>query len=212
VLLLLDFDGTITDRDTLDLIAGRYAPEAFAAGERAFARGEITLNELIAAEFAAVRATREELLALLREEVGVRPGLPELVDFCRERFIEPVIVSSGFRELIEPFLTWHGLRLPVVAHRATFTHDGAIVDFLERAACPACGEPCKRAGLPDLAAGRQVAYVGDGASDRCGAEAADLVFARGSLAQHLGARRIPYQPFDDFYDVRAGLAAFLAPA
>jgi 2-hydroxy-3-keto-5-methylthiopentenyl-1-phosphate phosphatase len=114
--------------------------------------------------------------------------------------------------VIEPFLVWHGLSLPVVAHRAAFSREGTTLTFLERDVCARCGEPCKRVALPALARGRNIAYAGDGYSDRCGAAAADLVFARASLATYLRREGVAFTPFDDLYDVRAGLAAFLDPA
>jgi 2-hydroxy-3-keto-5-methylthiopentenyl-1-phosphate phosphatase len=54
--------------------------------------------------------------------------------------------------------------------------------------------------------------VGDGWSDRCAAKAADVVFARGSLAQHLTDEGVAYVPFEDMNDVREGLRSYLAPA
>jgi 2-hydroxy-3-keto-5-methylthiopentenyl-1-phosphate phosphatase len=64
--------------------------------------------------------------------------------------------------------------------------------------CDVCGEPCKRS---DVAALDGFAYAGDGFSDRCVAEAATQVFARDGLATYLGSKGVPYEPFDDFYDV-----------
>jgi 2-hydroxy-3-keto-5-methylthiopentenyl-1-phosphate phosphatase len=52
-----------------------------------------------------------------------------------------------------------------------------------------------------LANGGRSVYVGDGFSDRCGAEASDLVFARRGLAAYLGERGVPFEPFDDFFQV-----------
>jgi 2,3-diketo-5-methylthio-1-phosphopentane phosphatase len=212
VLLLLDFDGTITSDDTLDVIVKRYAPETWDPTEQALATGEMTLNEVIAYQFERVYADRDELVAFVRASVTVRPGLPELIDLCRERFIDPVVVSAGFVELIEPVLHDAGVALPVIAHHAAFSAAGGRVTFLERETCPICGEQCKRMVIPGLAAGRQVAYVGDGWSDRCGAKVADLAFARASLASYLADEGVPFVPFDDFGDVRRGLQAFLATA
>jgi len=212
VLLLLDFDGTLTDHDTLDLLVAEHAPGVWLEAERALTDGTMTLNELIAFEFGHVHATLDEALAVLRARVALRPGLEELIDFCHERFIDPVVVSSGFTEVIEPMLAWGGVKLPVVAHSAAFSPEGTTVTFLARESCDACGEPCKRMELDRLAAGRQIAYVGDGWSDRCAAKAADLVFARGTLAEHLAAEGVPFQPFDDLFDVRDGLRRYLSPA
>jgi 2-hydroxy-3-keto-5-methylthiopentenyl-1-phosphate phosphatase len=66
-----------------------------------------------------------------------------------------------------------------------------------------CGEPCKRADVADLGG---FVYVGDGFSDRCVAEAASRVFARDGLARYLDEKGVPYEPFDDFYDVDRALA------
>jgi 2,3-diketo-5-methylthio-1-phosphopentane phosphatase len=212
MLLLLDFDGTLTDVDTLDLLVAEHAPAIWAEAEHALTSGSMTLNEVIAFEFEHVRSTLEDALATLRSRVTLRPGLPELIAFCRERFIDPVVISSGFCELIEPVLAWGGVRLPVVAHSATFSAAGTTVAFLQRRICEVCGEQCKRMELDRLAVGRQVAYVGDGWSDRCAAKAADVVFARASLAQHLADEGVPYVPFEDLADVREGLRSYLAPA
>ncbi len=212
MLLVLDFDGTITDRDTLDFIVEQHAPGVFREAEKALQTGTMTLNEVIAYEFEHVTSSLDEVLALVRERITLRPGLPALVDFCRERFVDAVVVSSGFAEVIEPVLAWHDVSLPVIAHSVSFGPNGAAVTFIDRPPCPVCGEPCKRAELPRLAAGRRIAYVGDGWSDRCGAAAADLVFARSSLARHLTATGVAYEPFDDLVDVREGLARYLLPA
>ena len=111
--------------------------------------------------------------------------------------------------MIEPVLAWGGVRLPVVAHSATFSPAGTTVTFLERAVCPVCGEQCKRMELERLAVGRPIAYVGDGWSDRCAAKAADLVFARATLAEHLAEEGVAFVPFDDLLDVREGLRRYL---
>ena len=158
------------------------------------------------------RATRERSVASASSSVEWTCPNSNAITFCRERFIDPVVISSGFRELIEPVLAWGGVRLPVVAHSATFSGDGTIVEFLQRPICPVCGEQCKRMDLDRLSGGRQIAYVGDGWSDRCAAKAADVVFARASLAQHLADEGVAYVPFEDMTDVREGLRSYLAPA
>ncbi len=49
------------------------------------------------------------------------------------------------------------------------------------------------------------AFVGDGVSDRCIALAANRVFARAGLATWLDRQGVPYEPFEDFFDVAAAL-------
>ena len=194
--LVLDWDGTVTERDTLDLVLREFGDASvYRRVERELGRS-LTLHDVIAQEFATVRAPLEDVVDWLRERVRVRRGFRELAE--RER---PLILSSGFHELIEPLLEREGVRLEVLANRVEARPDGWHVVFRDEAACATCEEACKRAALPD----GEIVYVGDGYSDRCAALAADRVFATAGLARHLDAIGVRYEPFSDFLDVAAAL-------
>ena len=55
--------------------------------------------------------------------------------------------------------------------------------------------------------GTELVYVGDGYSDRCAAESADLVFARRGLASYLEERGVPFERFEDFHSIARRLAS-----
>ena len=61
----------------------------------------------------------------------MRPGLPELVAAH-----DPLIISAGFRELIEPVLAREGVVASVVANRIEPSPAGWRSFFLERDAVP----------------------------------------------------------------------------
>ncbi len=159
---------------------------------------KLTLHEVIALEFATVRAPLPEVVAWVVEHVRVRPGFRELVEQFR-----PVIVSSGFHELIEPVLAREGVEVELLANRLDPRPEGWRVVWRDEAVCAVCGEACKRGTLP--AGEGELVYVGDGYSDRCAALAADLVFARDGLADYLDSRAAPYGRFGDLRDVSAAL-------
>ena len=115
----------------------------------------------------------------------------------------PLVVSSGFHELISPVLDREGVELEVRANRLDPRADGWRVLFRSEEACPVCGEPCKRA---DVARLDGFTYVGDGFSDRCVALAAARVFARDGFARYLAARGVAFERFEDLRDVVQGLA------
>jgi 2-hydroxy-3-keto-5-methylthiopentenyl-1-phosphate phosphatase len=193
--LVLDWDGTVTVQDSLVQVIHEFGDPAILAELEPRVGVDLTLHEEIAAEFAAITAPLPEVVAWVLEHVQVRPGLTELA--ARE----PVVVSAGFHELIEPVLEREGVRLEVLANRVDPTPGGWAVRFRDETACATCGEPCKRGSL----AGEPYVYVGDGYSDRCAALAADRVFARDALAIHLDAHGVGYEPFDDLRDVAAAL-------
>jgi 2-hydroxy-3-keto-5-methylthiopentenyl-1-phosphate phosphatase len=176
-----------------------FGDEALYDAAEAKLGGELTLNEVIALEFESVRAPLDEVVEWMRQNVRVRPGFAELA-----RSHAPLIVSSGFRELIEPILEREGVRLEVVANRLDPRPDGWRVVFREADACGVCGEPCKRSDVAHAHDG--FVYVGDGYSDRCIALAATRVFARDGLASYLDSQGVAYEPFDDLRDVERALA------
>jgi 2-hydroxy-3-keto-5-methylthiopentenyl-1-phosphate phosphatase len=56
-----------------------------------------------------------------------------------------------------------------------------------------------------------VVHVGNGrVSDLCGALAADVAFAKDTLADELRERRVAYEPFTTLHDVVAGLERLAA--
>ena len=56
-------------------------------------------------------------------------------------------------------------------------------------------------------AGAQMIFVGDGLSDRYAAQAADLVFAKDSLATYCRQQSIEYVPFEGLAEIAAWLEA-----
>jgi 2-hydroxy-3-keto-5-methylthiopentenyl-1-phosphate phosphatase len=130
--------------------------------------------------------------------VALRAGFGALV----ERH-DPLVVSMGFHELIEPLLERDGISARVVANRLDPRPDGWRALFREQETCAVCGEPCKRSDVRDLDG---FLYVGDGFSDRCVAGAASRVFARDGLADYLASSGTAFEPFSDFHALEATLA------
>jgi 2-hydroxy-3-keto-5-methylthiopentenyl-1-phosphate phosphatase len=156
----------------------------------------LTLHEVIEVQFATVRAPLDDVVAWLVENVRVRPGFPELVERYR-----PLVVSSGFHELIEPLLAREGVEVELRANRLDPRPDGWRIRWRDESICPVCGEPCKRGSVVN----GPFVYAGDGYSDRCVALAAERVFARDGLAEYLDARGFDYEPFETLRDIAAQL-------
>jgi 2-hydroxy-3-keto-5-methylthiopentenyl-1-phosphate phosphatase len=196
---LLDWDGTVTERDTLDLLLQEYGDQEIYERVEGELGHTMTLNEVIAAEFASVTAPLEDVVPWLLENTRIRPGFADLA-----RAQRPLIVSSGFHETIEPLLEREGVRdaVELRANRLDPRPDGWRVRFRAQHSCATCDEPCKRKDLPE---GAEIVYAGDGYSDRCVALAADRVFARDGLAEWLASKNVEFEPLTDFYALAAEL-------
>jgi 2-hydroxy-3-keto-5-methylthiopentenyl-1-phosphate phosphatase len=198
VLIVVDWDGTATVEDTLIEAMKVFGDWGlYLEASAALKRGEITLHEEIRRDATGITAPLEKVQQWVVENVELRPGFHEFAEKHR-----PVIVSSNFRQLIEPMLAAQDLDLEVRANHVEWHPDGWRATFTNPDACGTCGEPCKRA---DLDGAEHIVYVGDGYSDRCAAQAADRVFARRALAQYLDERGVAYEPFETFYDIDRAL-------
>ena len=196
--LVVDWDGTVTVSDSLVLVLHRFGDPARLAELEPRVGVDLTLNAEIALEFETVTAPLAEVVAWVVDNVEVRAGFAELA--ARHA---PLVISAGFRELIDPVLAREEIELEVLANEVTARPDGWRVRFRDEAVCATCGEPCKRGGL----AGEPYVYVGDGYSDRCAALAAERVLARDGLAGYLDRRGVAYEPFEDLLDVAGALDA-----
>lgn len=207
MLIICDFDGTVTARDTNSALARRFAPDAYAGVEGRLAARELTLREVLSAEFESVTVGLDQVLEeALR--IPFRDGFREFLDVAAKNGDRVVLLSSGFRQVIEPMLAREGLddRVELLANDIELGEQGGRIEWRALPTCDLCGEPCKRHDVARLRAihagsGEQVAFVGDGMSDRCGAESADVVLARDGLASYLDERDAPYRSWDDFHDV-----------
>jgi 2-hydroxy-3-keto-5-methylthiopentenyl-1-phosphate phosphatase len=207
--LVVDFDGTITQEDVLDEIARTFGDdEVYREVDEALDRNGITLHEVLRREFEPVRAPLGEVLEWVHANASIRPGFRELVELARARGWRVVVVSSGFRQLIEPMLERAGIQgLELVSNEVDPDPEGWRITFFDESRCEVCGEACKRTTVRSMVDGGEVVYVGDGYSDRCAAEDADLVFARRGLAAYLTERGVPFEPFDDFSQIAEKLEA-----
>jgi 2-hydroxy-3-keto-5-methylthiopentenyl-1-phosphate phosphatase len=196
--LVVDWDGTVTEVDSLHLVLREFGDvRVYHAAEGRLGR-KLTLHEVIALEFETVRAPLDEVVGWVRENVVVRAGFADFV-----RFYRPLVVSSGFHELIEPVLEREGMEVELRANRLDPRDCGWRALFRNDEPCLVCGEPCKRADVAGLG---DFVFVGDGYSDRCVSLAASRVFARDGLATYLDGLGHPFERFEDFRDIVQALA------
>ena len=99
-LIVVDFDGTITEDDTLVDMCRRHVPEVFEQVEDDLRAGRITLRECIRREFEAITGDHDEIVRLAVERSVVRAGFADFVRAAEATRDRVVVVSAGFREVI----------------------------------------------------------------------------------------------------------------
>jgi len=201
--VLLDFDGTLTPVDTGVRLLERLAPPEWRAIDDEYVRGEIGSRACLLDEWDLLPHDEAVLRAALAD-VEIDPDAEGLVADLRAAGAELLIVSDGFGFFAADVAARLGV--PILTNvvdwatgRLEFPHEDRCC------ACSSCGT-CKQAPIKDARyAGRTTVLVGDGASDVKAALLADVVFAKGWLAEWCARQGVAFTPFTTLADVRAGL-------
>ena len=210
--LFFDFDNTLTRGDVLDELIETYSPnDAWREWERAWAQGQLSARDCLALQVENMRVPRAVLLGRL-SRIRVDPAFRRIVDWARARRVEVNIVSDSFLPLIRHILLSNGIEgVPIFANDLSFGDDGRLVPsfpFYDPAS--ACSANAKSRHLAPYRRNR-IVFAGDGRSDLEAALAADLVFAKSTLAKELQARRVAFLPFDTIDPVLAFLESLHQP-
>src|SRR5262249_40516404 len=102
-----DFDGTITEQDTLIFLTTQLGggQELIASIGRLLRENLLSLREGIAAEMRSIRAPFAAAAKLLREQVRLDPHFKPFAQWCQTQGLPLTILSAGFYQNIELFLT-----------------------------------------------------------------------------------------------------------
>lgn len=205
-----DFDGTLSDCDTIDLVVETFiGPDYKKSVSSRLHRKEMTIREALTEEFAKLRLAPDEIRAFLLERVRIDPHLPALIRFARRHDIPFTILSSGVDVLILPLLEAAGCDAPVRCNRLLWDselhHAGdpsLTIEFLDDSDNGHDKAAELRAARQT---GYQTIYMGDGLSDVSCAAEADVLFARRHLERYCREHGIAYRPLGSCADVLAYL-------
>jgi len=206
----LDFDGTVTEEDVSFLLLDTYVGSRWRKYLKEYTSGKIPVGTFNKKVFGMIKADRQTMtdLVLNSERVKIRPGLPELIEYCNRKDFKVVIVSNGLIFYIEAILKNLGINgLEIYAAENVFYPGGMKVRYigpggkeLEAGFKEAYTEMlCKK--------GYNVIYIGNGTSDIYPSRLAHYVFATADLLKRCREEKLECIPFKDFYDVISGLEA-----
>jgi 2,3-diketo-5-methylthio-1-phosphopentane phosphatase len=199
---LCDFDGTIAPSDIGATLFMRFAVGDGAEAKAALKRwksDEIGSRELTEIECRCMDVSADEALAFSRDHT-IDADFAGFVRAVQVRGDAVMVASEGYDFYIADQLARAGLSdVPWRANHARFEGRRLIPEFpWADPSCTRCGN-CKAQYVRDhRSRGYRVVFVGDGLSDRCGARAADAVFARASLWEWCRREGVAARPFSGF--------------
>jgi len=202
-----DFDGTISLQDSNDLLFQLLGTPKNHEIERQYRAGAIGTRRGIREHFEALAITQEVYIRFVLSHIYIDDTFPEFYQTTVARGILFSVVSAGFHNAISVLLARVGLYIPTVFANILVEQEGRLsVKFLHDVTD--CDKPygicgnCKRRHVNALQKqGKTVVFIGDGLTDRCAAQCADVLFAKKELAAYCDSTGIPYINYSNFRDV-----------
>jgi len=201
-LVYFDFDNTITTIDVLDDIIERFSVDKrWMVFEDKWLQGRIGSKECLIGQLKSVRITKTDLYRYL-SSVKLDHYFKRLYFFLKKRNIQPVVLSDNFSPIIKEILRARGLKgIKLHANKIRFSGKRLFPTFPHaNDECLTCGH-CKKNNLLKPNPSDKIIYIGDGMSDVCPAEHADIVFAKGRLLKHFQKTNRKCIPFKDLKEV-----------
>lgn len=203
-LIMCDFDETIVTVDTAEFALERFADPSWRGIQEQFEAGKITFEESLRSEFAMIKAHEQQILEELDKVVVFRPNFDKLVESCKKKRLQLIIVSGGLEFCIHHFLgrtDWLKF-MEIYAPKAKYTPNGYELTFPKLFGTGAINFK------DDLVRhhkkqGDRVFYIGDGIADFPAAREADFPFAiKGSrLAEACRNGNVTHEEICDFQEV-----------
>jgi 2-hydroxy-3-keto-5-methylthiopentenyl-1-phosphate phosphatase len=211
--IFTDYDGTITTKDTIDLMLDKYGAKDWYAVSRALDKKGANNIERMTAEFADFKITREKIRELIVAEVGIDETFKSFLAYARMRGWLVTVLSQGVRESVETIFGKYGI--DGVEYHANclcgeegnlhiaFPEKDSIIDDGCHDNCGVCKSGHVRRAKRN---GYTTVYIGDGITDRCPAAEADIVFAKKYLKKYMTQNNLPFVPFETFDEIEKALA------
>ncbi len=205
-----DFDGTITKNDVWVNSLARFIQdkEAFNLVCDDFASNFITARECINRELELVENFSFDKFNSYLDKEELDDYFFEFMDYCKEKNYEIFLLSEGLDYYIDYILSKYGIKLKRFCNNLITEKINGKITL--KAEFPFSDENCTYCGMSkrnilinntnDLY-GEISILIGDGVSDFCASNYADIVFAKGKLASYCWKNNITYFEYNNFNDI-----------
>lgn len=199
--VLCDFDGTIALTDVIDSLLEQYGQPGWQELEQQWLAGQIGSRECMQQQVALLDISAEQLDAHL-DDIAIDPHFPAFLERAASLGLPVSVVSDGMDYAINRILLRHGLQgLAVAANH--LMPSGAprrwrLSSPFEAQGCVSGTCKCARIALAAPGPQQRALLIGDGTSDFCAAERADMVFAKAKLRDYCRAKGLAHLGISGF--------------
>lgn len=206
--ILCDFDGTISKKDAIYHFFMTYCIDGWQEVEKLWVEKKISSKECLEREFGFVPNLNQTLIDNYLKTVEIDETFRDFYEFCNKSGIDVFIVSDGIDYFIEKILENHGIRnIKVFSNHAEFVNGKYVFSYPnESAKCTNNLGTCKCEVLNNMKkVYAKMIYVGDGISDFCVADKADILYAKTSLIDYCKQNSLKYFKYNTFANIKNSL-------
>jgi 2,3-diketo-5-methylthio-1-phosphopentane phosphatase len=202
-IVFFDFDKTITTIDVIDDMLPRYSGnKQWMAFEKKWQDGEIGSRACLNGQIRGLKIDKKGLNNYLAG-VKLDPYFKKLLKLLDNIEAEYMILSDDFGYIIKNILNHNKIsKIKLFANKLEFSKRGLIPKFpLTDKKCRICAHCKTKSLLASVDTESIIIYIGDGRSDICPAQYANIVFAKDALLKLCREEKMPCVPFDTLKDV-----------
>lgn len=200
-----DFDGTITKEDTLNKFLQEYADENWLEIENDWIKGKIGSKECMEKQMKLFTNITNKTLQNFLDSIEIDETFVDFYKFLKSESIDFFVVSDGFDLFIDKIFNHYGLQdIKVFSNNLKFENNVFYTAFpYTNPNCERKSGVCKCNVLKNnRIVTNRVIYAGDGLSDYCVSQKADIVFAKGSLLEYCKTtKNNNFHPFKKFSEI-----------
>ena len=203
----IDFDGTITMNDVWVNSIGKFIKDKdkLKEIEDDFIDLKISARECIKKELDLVEDFSYEQFNKYLDEESLEPYFRKFLNWCSENNYPATILSEGLDYYIKYILNKEKMDIQFFSNKLIVSDDNKLsCEFPHRdETCNYCGVSKRNVlvnNTNDLEDEISV-FIGDGVSDYCVSNYADILFAKKRLASYCWKNNLTYFEYKDFSDV-----------
>lgn len=212
--IFCDFDGTITKKDVWVDALGKFISDKNKFSNLCidFEKGKITARECIKRELDLIDNFDINTFDTYIEKQELDEYFMDFIKYCGINQHEIIILSEGLDYYIKYVLDKFGIDVKYYCNKMIITESNLCNSGKIKLSCefPFSDENCKWCGMSK----RNILinntndyenevsiFIGDGISDYCVSNYADIVFAKNSLASYCWKNNITYYEYRNFSDI-----------
>ena len=194
-----DFDGTITKKDAVNTFFEKYASEKWLEYEKLWIDGKISSKENAIMQVSLLPEISPDKLNEYIETIEIDDYFVEFINYIKNKNIKFTILSDGFDLFIEKTLEKYGIKdISIYANHLIYEKNKFRIEFpYNNKNCDIHAGMCKCEKVKE----DKFCYIGDGTSDLCIAQKADILFATKKLEKYCKQNNIKHYAFKTFRNI-----------